>query len=228
MATEVRRVAPEPATDEEIVKRVLGGESALFEILMRRYNQRLYRVARSILHNDAQAEDVMQTAYVHAYEHLHQFAGLASFGAWITRIAVNEALARIRMEERYQVPPGEGDMMDSFASPAPDPERSAANTEVARMLESLVEDLPEISRAVFMLRDVEGMSTQETSDALGISQDNVKVRLHRARAQLRQGLETHVSASARSAFLFHAVRCDAVVQGVFARLHIGKEPPQVQ
>src|SRR5213082_2098206 len=113
--------------DEEVVHRVLAGETALFEILMRRYNQRLYRVARAILRNDAEAEDVMQDAYVRAYEHLHQFAGRAKFSTWLTRIAVHEALARQHRSNRYQelqpMSELEGDPMDRFASLALDPEQ---------------------------------------------------------------------------------------------------------
>src|ERR1017187_5306039 len=114
-----QRLSLEPTRDEELVARILAGETALFEVIMRRYNQRLYRAARTILRGDAQAEDVMQAAYVQAYEHLSQFAGRAPFGAWLTRIAVNEALARLRNAKHYQEPEGEGDRMDRFASPEP-------------------------------------------------------------------------------------------------------------
>ena len=210
--------AAEPIADELVVGRVLAGETALFEIIMRRYNQRLYRVARSIVRDDAQAEDIMQATYVSAYEHLSQFANRSSFGAWISRIAVNEALARLRQQKRYDEPIGEGDFMDSFASPAPDPEQNAANAETSRILEELIEGLPDASRTVFMLREVEGMSTGETSHVLGITEENVKVRLHRARALMRSSLEAHLSLGSRKAFQFHAVRCDAIVERVFAQI----------
>src|SRR5205814_10115459 len=118
--------------DEEVVARVLAGETALFEILMRRYNQRLYRMSRMILRNDGEAEDVMQDAYVRAYEHLDQFAGKAKFSTWLTRIAVYEALARHKRRNYYQeleaMSEGEGDSMDRFASLAPDPEQQASSS----------------------------------------------------------------------------------------------------
>src|SRR4051794_20716815 len=165
--------AAEPISDEEVVTRVLGGETALFEVIMRRYNQRLYRAARAITRDDSQAEDILQAAYVRAYEHLRQFRGGPGFGAWLTRIAVHEALGRLRGSRRFEAWNGEGDRMDSFASPAPNPEQAASNAEMGRLLEALVEGLPDASRAVFMLREVEQMSTAEVSETLGISEENV-------------------------------------------------------
>jgi RNA polymerase sigma-70 factor (ECF subfamily) len=214
-------------SDEEIVQRVLAGETALFETIMRRHNQRLYRAARAILRDDSQAEDVVQDAYVRAYEHLRQFAGRASFAAWLIRIAVNEGLARLRSRKHYDEQlneeEGEGDRMDRFASSMPDPEQEASTQEVRKLLDVSIEGLPDSSRAVFVLRDVEGMSTAETADALGITEENVKVRLHRARALLRKKLYLHASTETKHAFVFHAVRCDRVVRNVFARIE-GRVP----
>jgi RNA polymerase sigma-70 factor (ECF subfamily) len=213
-----QRPSLEPIRDEELVARILAGETALFEVIMRRYNQRLYRVARSILRADSHAEDVMQAAYVRAYEHLGQFAGRAPFGAWLTRIAVNEALARLRSAKNYEEPEGEGDRMDRFASREPDPEQTAANSEMWRLMEAMIDSLPQGNRAVFVLRDIEDMSTAETSQALGISEENVKVRLHRARVELRNGLSAYAHRQTRNAYAFHAIRCDRVVKNVFARI----------
>ncbi|MEO6801896.1 MAG: RNA polymerase sigma factor [Granulicella sp.] len=217
----------ETMTDEEVVTRVLAGEVELFEVIMRRYNQRIYRAARAITRDDSKAEDIMQAAYVRAYEHLRQFSGAAPFGAWLTRIAVNEALARLRNAKRFDQPEGEGDHMDRFASPAPNPEQAAANSEASHLLESLVEHLPDGNRAVFVLRDVEGMSTAETSHALGITEENVKVRLHRARATLRVGLSAYATREARDVFAFHARRCDRIVKNVFDQI-LKSDPPQTK
>jgi RNA polymerase sigma-70 factor, ECF subfamily len=212
----------EPLSDEEVVTRVLAGETGMFEIIMRRHNQLLYRVARAILRNDSEAEDVMQDAYVRAYEHLDQFAGRAKFSTWLTRIAVHEALARQRRENRYQelepMSEREGDPMDRFASLAPDPEQQASNSEVRRLLEEAVEKLPDAYRTIFMLRDIEDMSTTDAAEVLEITEDNVKVRLHRARALLRKSLYARAGMERKEAFNFHAVRCDRVVKNVFERI----------
>src|SRR2546430_3641210 len=212
----------EPLSDEEVVARVLAGETGMFEIVMRRHNQRLYRVARAILRNDGEAEDVMQDAYVRAYEHLNQFAGRAKFSTWLTRIAVHEALARQRRGSRYQeLEPMlelEGDPMHRFASLALNPEQQASNSEVRRLLEEAVEKLPDAYRTIFVLRDVEDMSTADAADVLEISEDNAKVRLHRARALLRKSLFARAGMERKEAFNFHAVRCDRVVKNVFERI----------
>ena len=207
--------------DEEVVARVLAGETGMFEIVMRRHNQRLYRVARAILRNDGEAEDVMQDAYVRAYEHLAQFAGRAKFSTWLTRIAVHEALARQRRRNRYQelepMSEREGDPMDRFASLAQDPEQ-ASNSEIRRLLEEAIEKLPDAYRTIFMLREVEDMSTTDAADILEITEDNVKVRLHRARALLRKSLYARAGMERKEAFNFHARRCDRVVKNVFERI----------
>jgi len=205
-------------SDEEVVRRILAGETALFEVIMRRYNERLYRTARAITRNDSQAEEIMQSAYVRAYEHLDQFAGRASFGAWITRIAVNEALARVRDRNRFSETEGEGDPMDRFASPSRDPEQTAANSELSRLLERLIEALPDNIRSVFVLREVEGMNTTETAEALDITEESVRVRLFRARASLRDSLAAHATRDHRRLFAFHATRCDRVVRNVLDQI----------
>ena len=197
----------EPLTDEEVVARVLAGETGMFEIVMRRHNQRLYRVARAILRNDGEAEDVMQDdTYVRAYEHLGQFAGRAKFSTWLTRIAVHEALAGQRRGNRYQelepTSEREGDPMDRFASLAPDPEQQASNSEIRTLLEEAVETLPDAYRTIFMLRDVEDMSTSDAAEVLDITEDNVKVRLHRARALLRKTLYARGGMERKEAFQF--------------------------
>ena len=215
---------PDLLTDEEVVARVLAGETGMFEIVMRRHNQRLYRVARAILRNDGEAEDVMQDAYVRAYEHLDQFAGKAKFSTWLTRIAVHEALARQRRGNRYQelepMSEREGDPMDRFASVTPNPEQQASNSEIRRLLEEAVEKLPDSYRIVFVLRDVEEMSTIDAAEALEITEENVKIRLHRARVLLRKNLYACAGIERKEAFNFNAVRCDRVVKKVFERIQV--------
>ena len=212
----------EPLSDEEVVARVLAGQTALFEIIMRRHNQLLYRVAWAILRNDGEAEDVMQDAYVRAFEHLAQFAGRAKFSTWLTRIAMHEALARQRRGNRNQElePMSErnGDPMDRLATLEPNPEQQASNSEIRRLLEEAVKKLPDAYRTIFMLRDVEEMSTTDTANILEISEENVKVRLHRARALLRKGLYECAGIERKEAFNFHAVRCDRVVKNAFERI----------
>ena len=212
----------EPLSDEEVVARVLAGETGMFEVVMRRHNQRLYSVARAILRNDGEAEDVMQDAYVRAYEHLNQFAGRAKFSTWLTRIAVHEALARQRRGNRYQelepMSEREGDPMDRFASLTPNPEQQASNSEIRRLLEEAVDSLPDNYRTVFMLRDIEEISTTDAADVLEITEENVKVRLHRARALLRKSLYARAGMQKNEAFNFHAIRCDRVVKNAFERI----------
>jgi len=208
-------------SDVEVVRRVRDGETALFEILMRRYNQRLYRIARAILKDDGEAEDVMQQAYVNAYVHLDQFAERASFSTWLTKIAVYEALARSRRcgatELQTVVESGE-DTMTHIQTSAPDPEHQAFATELRILLESAVDGLPEHLRIVFTLRRIEGLSTAETAECLGISEENVKTRLHRARALLRDDLFARTGAATSGAFQFHLSRCNRVVAGVLEKI----------
>jgi RNA polymerase sigma-70 factor (ECF subfamily) len=208
-------------TDEEIVARVLNGEVAAFEIIMRRYNQRLYRTARAILRDDAEAEDVMQDAYVRAYQHLRQFAGRARFSTWLTRIAVHEALARLRRRARFEPlesSNGHGENMN-LESYTPTPEQQAASAQVNSMLEAAILTLPETYRTILMLRDIEELNTAETAECLDITEENVKVRLHRARALLRKELYARAGSQSSSAFTFMGVRCDRVVHAVMERLN---------
>lgn len=207
--------------DEELVARVLAGDTVLFEIIMRRYNQLLYRVARSILRNDAEAEDVMQDAYVRAYEHLSQFAGRSEFRTWLTRIAIHEALARVRKAKRFEGPGPdheEGEGMEQFASAQRSPERQVADAELRNLLEQSILELPDAYRSVYMLRDVEQMSIDEVSRVLDLSESTVKVRLHRARRALRKMIVSRTGEQVLSAFAFEAPRCDRVVGKVFDRI----------
>ncbi len=216
----LRQTGAETLADEQVVERVLSGDTASFEIIMRRYNQRLYRVARAILRDDHEAEDVMQDAYVRAYQHLRQFQGRARFSTWLIRIAVHEALARARRRERFVEPSPDSneDPMNQLPASLPSPEQAASNSELARLLEQAIDALPAPYRSVFMLRDVEELSTEEAAGCLEITEENVKTRLHRARAMLRRELYARAGAGSASAFQFMAERCDRVVRRVFDRI----------
>jgi RNA polymerase sigma-70 factor, ECF subfamily len=207
-------------SDEEIVDRVLAGDAALFEIIMRRHNQRIYRIVRGILDDDGEAEDVMQDAYVRAYQHLSQFEGRSTFITWLTRIAMHEAFARLeKLKKQTSLDSDEGfaDMKSTLASPD-NPERNIANGELHDALEAAILSLPPKYRSIIMLRDVEEMSTAEAASALEISEQTVKVRLHRARAQVRRALYRQSGGHARELFVFPATRCDRVVAAVLARI----------
>jgi len=189
---------------------------------MRRYNQRLYRVARAILRDDSEAEDVTQQAFVNAYRHLDQFAGLALFSTWLTRIAVHEASARARRRGRFvaeeTVDDRHGNTMDRLKSPGPDPERQAFTGELRALLESAIEGLPDHYRAVFVMRAVEGMTTAESAECLDITEETAKTRLHRARLLLRDTLYERAGIEDAAAFSFEAPRCDRVVAAVLDQI----------
>lgn len=205
-------------TDEEIVERVLAGDSALFEVLMRRHNERVYRAARAILRDEREAEDVMQEAYVSAYTHLRQFDARAKFSTWLTTIAVNEALARAKRRGRY-------DLLDDASlesvmptNTVPDPERQAFGRELGALIEAAIDRLGDGYREVFMLRQVQGLSTAETADVLGLTEDVVKTRFSRARHALQQDLLERTGEAVHTAFTFGQARCDRVVSAVLTRI----------
>jgi len=203
-------------TDEEIVAMVRAGHVALFEVLMRRYNQRLYRIARSILHGHEEVEDVMQETYLRAYAHLGQFAGRARFSTWLTRIAVHEAATRAR-----RAPPPAGiPLVYEVEIPGADdtPEQEVLRGEAQVLLDRAIEALPRDERAVFILREVEELDTAETAAVLAVSQEAVRTRLVRARARLRRDLYQRAGATTAAAFRLHLEICDRVVQGVLPRL----------
>ena len=212
-------------TDQELIQQVLDGNTGMFELLMRRYNERVYRAARSIVRDEHEAEDVMQQAYVNAFMHLGQYSGLARFSTWLTRIAINEALARVRRQSRYESLDEDASTVEPSMSanyPA-DPEHETFAGELRRLLESAIDTLPDGTREVFMLREVEGLSTLEVAECLGVSEDVVKTRLSRGRAALRQILLERTGATASAAFRFHRPRCDRVVAGVLTRI-AGQRP----
>jgi RNA polymerase sigma-70 factor (ECF subfamily) len=215
--------APSAASDEEIVRRVVAGETALFEVLMRRHNPRVYRAIRAILRDEAEAEDAMQQAYLHAYAGLRAFEGASAFSTWLVRIAMNEALGRVRKSARLlhvEDLPEEAEG-DHVTTPRENPEERAEAREAVRILERTIDRLPLPYRTVIMLRDVQQLTTEEAAEALGISGDAVKVRLHRARLVLRERVAETLGRGAAEAFPFLAPRCDRVVAGVMAAIAAG-------
>jgi RNA polymerase sigma-70 factor (ECF subfamily) len=213
--------APDILPDEEIVRRVRAGERDLYELLMRRHNQRVYRAIRAVVRDEAEVEDVMQQAYVLAYFHLDQFAGMARFSTWLVRIAINEALRRARTSP-YLVLVTEADSEEAGAAmnkpvEGRTPEDEAESREMVGLVERAIDGLPEIYRRVVVLREIEGLSTAEVADVLRTSEDVVKTRLHRARALLQSQVRTS-HADLSSAFPFGAQRCDRIVAAVMALL----------
>jgi RNA polymerase sigma-70 factor, ECF subfamily len=209
--------AVDPLTDEEVAARVVAGDAGLFEILLRRHNQRIYRTVLAVLGGDQEAEDVMQEAYLNAFQHLHQFAGRARFSTWLTRIAVNAAIARREKASRYF---GWDDdtMTTTIEDKSPDPEARTMTSELREVLESELTRIQPGYRTVLMLRDVEGLSTAEAASCLGISEDLVKTRLHRGRAMLRDRLYKRAGVTLESLFAFGNSRCDRVVNAVMTQI----------
>lgn len=221
--------APLPILDDEtVIGRVKEGETGLFEIVMRRYNQRLYRVVRSILGNESEVEDVLQEAYVRAYAHLDQFEGRSSFATWLTKIAVYEAMARSRKGKRFQPLPvttgdDEGRVVE-LRSALPDPEEDASRHEMRRLIEDAVDHLPDAFREVFVLREIEQMSQAETAECLGLKEETVKTRLHRARRLIESHLLARAGQGLRSAYSFGNTRCTRIVTLVLSRIAEGRLP----
>ncbi|GFO57160.1 RNA polymerase sigma factor [Geomonas sp. Red276] len=218
-------------TDQEVVGRVLSGDAASFELIMRRYNRRLYRIARGVLRDDDEAEDAVQEAYIKAYRNLGKYNASGPFSAWLARIALNEALGRLRTgtAERNALSfdaAGEGEeanYMAQMVSRIPDPEEGAARAEVRRLLESAIDSLPDVYRLVFIMCGVEEMSVQETADCLDVEPATVKTRYHRARKILQEHLASLVDTGAGGAYSFDGARCDRIVARVLKRL---SETPQ--
>jgi RNA polymerase sigma-70 factor, ECF subfamily len=227
--------------DSQLVAAVLGGDAAAFETLMRRHNRLLFRTARAILLNEADAEEVVQETYLKAYLNLASFGGRARLATWLVKIAVNESLTRLRRRM-----PGEGAgqgredvsewsmTADTSSTTAPhpgdlaggsdaSPEAAAAQGEIRGLLEAAIDALPRGQREVFMLRAVEEFSTEDTAACLGIPAETVKTRLHRAKRQLRARLQRRVETAVLDTFPFAGARCDRIVAAVFRRL--GLKPP---
>lgn len=215
--------AAQTLSDEEIARRVVSGEVALYELLMRRHNQLVYRSVRSLIRDETEVEDVMQHAYVAAYQGLGSFRGSSMFSTWLVRIAMNEALTRLRRATKFTVLEGGRSQEEIVAEQTTDmsPEDVAERRQLLGILERAIDSLPDMYRTVVMLRDVEGLSTAEAAQMLDTSEDVIKTRLHRAKALLRERLVALGEAHVDGAFRFEAPRCNRVVQNVMATITKG-------
>jgi RNA polymerase sigma-70 factor (ECF subfamily) len=210
--------------DTELVACVQGGDREAFRHLMTRSNQRLFRMARGVLNDDAEAEDAVQAAYVDAYAKLHTFRGEASVLTWLTRIVLNEAYGRLRQRhptvdvEQVEVAQMEPGRIVAFPTRNDEPAASAARDQIRRLLERAIEQLPEPFRLVFVMREIEECSVEETALALDLRPETVKTRLHRARRLLRTALHDTLASSLGDAFPFLGARCDRMTAAVMQRL----------
>jgi RNA polymerase sigma-70 factor (ECF subfamily) len=210
--------------EDILVERARTGDMLACAALMRRYNQRLYRTIRSVLKTGSDVEDTMQDTYLAALRNLDQFEGRAAFGTWLLKIGTNAALARMRQRTRVvqldDLPDLEDlePLVDLDAHAARTPEQQVSNHEMMTIVEGAIDRLPYDYRQVFMLRTIEGLDTTETADVLGLGEDAVRQRLHRAREMLRDDIQGHVGAVVPMAFGFLGRRCSRIVAGVLQRL----------
>jgi RNA polymerase sigma-70 factor (ECF subfamily) len=223
--TQAQQVKAQRLSDEELVSLARQRHEAAVRTITTRYNRRLFRIARSILRNDSDAEDVVQETYVRAFTGLDMFRGDAAFGTWITRIAMNEALGRLRRRkptvdwETYGENRHQAEIIHFPASAASsDPEKTLAQGQVRAVLEQAIDQLPDAFRAVFVARIVEGMSVEETADLFGLRPETVKTRLHRARVLLRSELDRQLGPALTSSFPFGGPRCERMTEIVVQRI----------
>jgi RNA polymerase sigma-70 factor (ECF subfamily) len=211
--------------DASLVERALARDDTAFQAIMQRYNQRLYRLARSILKNDSEAEDAVQDAYINAFKHLDGFRGGSSLGTWLARIAINEALGRLRRSRKTV----ELDCLDTEeemtriiqfpqAAARADPERATAQREILTLVEKVTDSLPDGYRTVFVARVIEGLSVEETAELLSLRPETVRTRLHRARQLVQAELDRQIGPVLTDAFPFAGKRCERLTQAVLRRL----------
>jgi RNA polymerase sigma-70 factor (ECF subfamily) len=210
--------------DAELVRRALGRDEAAVRTIMQANNRRLYRLARGVLRNDSEAEDVVQETYVRAFTHLEQFRGESSLSTWLSRIAMNEALGRLRRHrpgvEWSTLPQGvlEAQIIQFPLTSSEDPEKSMAQREIQHVVEHAIDELPEPFRLVFITRVIEGMNVEETAELLNLKPETVKTRLHRARNLLRENVEKKIGPVVMEAFPFAGHRCERLTDAVLKRL----------
>ena len=218
----------EALDDAQLVQLARQRDSDAFRTIMQRNNRRLYRVARSVLGDDCEAEDVVQEAYVRAFASLDTFRGDSRLTTWLTRITLNEALGRLRQRR----PTVDLTVLDAESAvtaniipfptmqPGTDPERAAAQQQIRHLIESAIDELPEAFRSVFVMREIEEMSVEETADFLDIEPATVKTRLHRARRLLRETLDQQLASALTEAFPFDGKRCSRTTDKVLERLQL--------
>jgi RNA polymerase sigma-70 factor (ECF subfamily) len=220
------------AGDVELARYACAGSAAAFRAIMERHNRRLFRVVRSVLKDEVEAEDALQEAYLQAFAKLDGYRGEAGLSTWLTRIALNEAFARLRRRRRAaalndEIEASMGLIIDFpfQRTAAADPERLAARTEIRGLLERAIDDLPDAFRTVFVLRCVEQLSVEETAAALGVPEETVKTRLHRARSRLQATIDRQLADALDDAFPFGGARCARVCAAVLRRLGFVEPPP---
>jgi RNA polymerase sigma-70 factor (ECF subfamily) len=227
---ELRTVAVETASDAELVRLVLGKDEAATRALRQRYNRRLYRVARGVVRDDSEAEDVLQEAYLRAFSGLADFRGESNLSTWLTRIVLNQALQRLRRRTDVPVSGIDQDAERRGAEVIPfpasqstiDPERAMAQQQLCQLVERAIDELPCEFRTVLMARVIEGMSVEETAAAFDLQPETVKTRLHRARRLLKEALAEHIGPRFGDLFPFAGQRCDRITNAVIERLNIQK------
>ena len=228
---DVQPVPPDAANDDSLVRDVRRGSPTAFGAMMRRYNRRLYRTARAILKDDSLAEDALQEAYLAAFRHMDEFRGDAALGTWLTRIVVNQALQALRRtrRDRVVVPFEESDAqheaLNVADSPDTGPENMLLRAQTRRLIERNIDALPEGYRTVFVLREVEDLTVEETAAALDIPAATVRTRLFRAKARLRESLAQQMDVATQDAFGFDGERCDRIVRNVLDRIEAGLMHP---
>ena len=210
----------ERPTDTELIASILAGDMHAMEALMRLHNRRLYRTARAILRDEAEAEDAVQEAYLQAFRALGTFRGESKLSTWLVRITANEALMRRRRNARMAMTAALDLEPDSLESDEPGPENDAQRGETRRLLEARIDALPDTYRAVFILRALEELSVEETAGALGIPEATVRTRYFRARGLLRQSMAGDIDTTLADAFAFAGLRCDRIIREVFAKLQV--------
>ncbi|RWQ33611.1 MAG: RNA polymerase sigma factor [Mesorhizobium sp.] len=216
----VLTVMPAATGEMQLVGRALAREGGAFRTIIKMHNQRLYRIARSVVRNDSEAEDIVQEAYVKAFAHLGDFRGESSLATWLSRIVINEALGRLRKRRRTVAMPQtpHAEIIKFPLDPSDDPERTMAQRQILELVQRATDRLPDVYRTVFVARVIEGLSIEETAELLDVRPETVKSRLHRARALVRKALDDQIGPVLLNAFPFAGRRCERLTAALMQRL----------